>query len=169
MFLSMNGPQNRDGELLFHLSGAELLSGSFPHSGLAWRPHKSTTKYEKQKHTTVLVTKLQFGPWTGFWPRAGSPWELRPQNYRHFAQNFDPNPMELVQDLKTNLFETKFLDIQIFSNVFLYIFLYSGFGPRTGLPWELRAQNYRRFAHNFDPDPMELVPDLKTNFLNQNY
>ena len=52
----MNGSQNRDGELLLHLSGAELRSGSFPHSGLAWRPHKSIKNVKK--HTTVLVTKV---------------------------------------------------------------------------------------------------------------
>ena len=47
-------PQNGDGETLFHLPGAELRSGSFPHSGLGWGPHKSIKNDEK--HTTVLVT-----------------------------------------------------------------------------------------------------------------
>ena len=58
---SPNGPQNRDGELLFHLPGAELRSGSFPHSGLGWGCHKSITNDEK--HTMVLVTMGKVPNW----------------------------------------------------------------------------------------------------------
>ncbi len=37
----MNRPQNRDEDLLFDLPEAKKRSGSVPHSGLAWRHHKS--------------------------------------------------------------------------------------------------------------------------------
>ena len=58
---TMNEPQDRDGELLFHLPGAELRSGSFPHSGLGWGCHKSITN--DKKHTTALVTMDKVPNW----------------------------------------------------------------------------------------------------------
>ena len=48
------GSQIGDEKLLLHLPGGELRSGSCPHSGLGWGPHKSTKKYKK--HATVFVT-----------------------------------------------------------------------------------------------------------------
>ena len=61
MLFHRNRLQNRDGELLFHLPGAELRSGSFPHSGLGWGCHKSI-KNDK-KHTTVLVSMGKVPNW----------------------------------------------------------------------------------------------------------
>ena len=68
-------------------------------------------------------------------------------------------------------------EIQGFQNGLYYIIVspdpeisyVSTFLSRNGSPFELRTHPRRRFAQNFDPDPMGLLPDLKTaQFCNKN-